>query len=242
MRVLCILQARVGSSRLPGKVLLPILGEPMLARQIERIRRARRIDLLIVATSDQPDDDAVAELCRRLGVPCYRGSLDDVLDRFHGAAAIYRPLHVLRLTGDCPLTDPALLDRLITQHLESGADITSNAHIRTFPDGLDAEIFTFALLDRAWRDARSAYDREHVTPFMYRRNVAWRPGVLRDATDRSHMRWTVDRAEDFEFVTRVFEALYPGDPAFSSNDVHHLLAEHPDIARINAGLAVKGAQ
>ena len=166
MSVLCILQARVSSTRLPGKVLKPILGEPMLARQIERIARAERVDALTVATSDEPSDDGVAGLCERLGVDCYRGSLDDVLDRFYQAAQRSGPSHVMRLTGDCPLTDPAILDALVELHLAGDFDYSSNVEVRTYPVGLDAEIFRYELLVRAWRNATSPYEREHVTPFM----------------------------------------------------------------------------
>jgi spore coat polysaccharide biosynthesis protein SpsF len=227
MNVLCVLQARVTSTRLPGKVLQPILGQPMLARQIERIRRARRIDSVVVATSAEPSDDALERLCAGLGVACHRGSLDDVLDRLHGAAAPYSP-------GDCPLTDPALLDALIELHRGGHYDYSSNVMKRTFPDGLDAEVFTSALLLRAWRDATSPFDREHVTPFMYRAESGARCGSLTDVVDRGLMRWTVDYAEDFEFVSRVFEALYFGNPNFDTDDVHRLLDAHPEIAAISA--------
>ncbi|MEO8436819.1 MAG: glycosyltransferase family protein [Chloroflexota bacterium] len=234
--VLCILQARVSSSRLPGKVLMPILGEPILARQIERIRRARLVDALTVATSDEPSDDAIAELCSRLDVACFRGSLDDVLDRFYQAAsgATLRAGHVMRLTGDCPLTDPALLDALVELHLEGGFDYSSNVEERTFPDGLDAEIFSHVLLERTWREATAAYDREHVTPYMRRAVPVERRGRLTDRVDRSNLRWTVDYPEDFEFARQVFEALYPGNPGFDADDVHALLHDHPEIAAVNA--------
>jgi spore coat polysaccharide biosynthesis protein SpsF len=234
MNVLCVLQARVSSTRLPGKVLKPILGEPMLARQIERIRRAERIDGLTVATSDQPADDAIAELCTSLGVDSHRGSLVDVLDRFYRAAQPYRPRHVMRLTGDCPLTDPTVLDALIDLHLAGGYDYSSNVIRPTYPDGLDAEVFRYALLERAWREARSPREREHVTPFMYETGPDIRRGSLEDATDRSAMRWTVDYPEDYDFACRVFEALYPLDPAFGADDVHRLLEAHPEIEAVNA--------
>jgi spore coat polysaccharide biosynthesis protein SpsF len=234
MSVLCILQARVSSTRLPGKVLKPILGEPMLARQIERIGRAERVDALTVATSAEASDDGVAALCARLGVECYRGSLDDVLDRFYEAAQRSRPSHVMRLTGDCPLTDPAILDALVELHVAGGFGYSSNVEERTYPDGLDAEIFRHDLLVRAWREATSPYDREHVTPFMRRTGPGSRRGILRDRIDRSNLRWTVDFPEDFAFASRVFEELYPGDPGFGADDVHRLLLVHPEIAALNA--------
>jgi spore coat polysaccharide biosynthesis protein SpsF len=237
MSVLCILQARVSSTRLPGKVLKPILGEPMLARQIERVARAERVDALTVATSDRASDDAVAALCAQLRVECYRGSLDDVLDRFYRAAQPSHPSHVMRLTGDCPLTDPAILDALVELHLAGGFDYSSNVEERTYPDGLDAEIFRHDVLDRAWREATSPYDREHVTPFMRRGESGSSRGILKDTIDRSNLRWTVDFPEDFAFASRVFEELYPGDPGFGAEDIHRLLLAHPEIAALNADRA-----
>jgi len=213
---------------------MPILGEPMLARQVERIRRATRIDSLVIATSDQPSDDAVAELSAALSTDCYRGSLEDVLDRFRRAAESYRPQHVMRLTGDCPLTDPGVLDALVELHIAGGYDYSSNVEDRTFPDGLDAEVFTYALLERTAREATSRFDREHVTPSMYGPGSDARRGALKDVVDRSHMRWTVDRLEDLEFVRRVFEALYAENPAFGAEDVHRFLHAHPEIAAINS--------
>ncbi len=208
----------------------------MLARQVERIRRARCIDLLTIATSDEPGDDAVAALCEVFDVACHRGSLGDVLGRVHGAvaAAAIAPDHVMRLTGDCPLTDPAVLDGLVALHLDGGFDYSSNVHPRTFPHGLDAEIFTTSLLDRAWREARTPYEREHVTPFMYAAGTAVHRGVLVAPVDRSAMRMTVDHPEDFDLVNRVYEALYPANPAFTTDDVMRLLADRPDIAVLNA--------
>jgi spore coat polysaccharide biosynthesis protein SpsF len=234
MNVLCILQARVSSTRLPGKVLKPILGEPMLARQIERIARAARVDALTVATSDQASDDGVAALCERLGVDCYRGSLDDVLDRFHEAAQRSEPDHVMRLTGDCPLTDPAILDALVELHLAGGFDYSSNVEERTYPDGLDAEVFGYDLLVRAWREATTPYEREHVTPFMRQAVPGSRRGSLTDWVDRSDLRWTVDFPEDFAFVSRVFEELYPSNRGFGAEDIHRLMLAHPEIAALNA--------
>lgn len=147
--VCAVLQARFSSSRLPGKVLLPILDRPMLEYQIERITAARSLNHLVLATSDQPDDDQIALLARRMGLECFRGALDDVLGRVHGAIRKLQPDHVVRLTGDCLLADPAVIDLVVEQHLASGADYTSNTLDRTFADGLDVEIATFKALSEA---------------------------------------------------------------------------------------------
>lgn len=234
MNVLCILQARMSSTRLPGKVLKPILGQPMLARQLERIRRARRIDRVMVATSIEPGDAAIESLCGALGVECFRGSLADVLDRYYQAALRYRPAHVMRLTGDCPLTDPEILDRLVEMHEREGNDYSANVHERTYPDGLDAEVFKFAMLEKAWANGHSALEREHVTPYMYRTGPDCKRGALKDSMDRSSLRWTVDYPEDFVFVSKIFGHLYPVKPTFNTADVHRLLAEQPELSSINS--------
>jgi glutamate-1-semialdehyde 2,1-aminomutase len=231
--IVAILQARISSSRLPGKVLKPILGRPMLALQIERIRRSKGIDQLVVATSQDPQDDALEALCRELGVECYRGSLEDVLDRFYRAAEAHNPDLVVRLTGDCPLFDPEVLDRVIAEHLASGKDYTSNALPPTFPDGLDCEVFSFRCLEAAWREATQPSQREHVTPFINRQGHRFKLGNTVNSTDLSGLRWTVDNAPDFEFVCRVYESLYPGKPDFGMQDVLNLLAKNPDLSRIN---------
>jgi glutamate-1-semialdehyde 2,1-aminomutase len=234
VNVLAILQARVSSSRLPGKVLRHMVGRPMLQLQIERVRRAALIDTLVVATSDEPADDALAELCRRLEVECFRGSLRDVLDRFYQAAAPRAPDHVVRLTGDCPLADAAVIDLVIRTHLDTGSDYTSNALQPTFPDGLDVEVCRFPALARAWKEAELPSEREHVTLYLEQHPELFRLQAVTTSPDRSHLRWTVDEPADFEFVTKVFENLYPRNPTFSADDVHRLLHEQPALTKINA--------
>jgi spore coat polysaccharide biosynthesis protein SpsF len=219
--ILGILQARMSSSRLPGKVLAPVLGQPMIARQVERLRRCRRLDRLVVATSDRPEDDELARACAGLGLEVHRGSLDDVLDRFHGALAAFGPAEtVVRMTADCPLADPALIDRVIGAHLETGVDYTSNTPAtRTFPHGLDVEVMRASVLETAWREARDPYEREHVTPFIYRHPERFRLGYVSDAPSLAHLRWTVDLPEDLAFVRYVYETLYPRNPAFTSAEI-----------------------
>ncbi|MBL8252295.1 MAG: glycosyltransferase family protein [Candidatus Competibacter sp.] len=234
--ILAILQARCSSTRLPGKVLKPILGEPMLVRQIERLRHAKRIDRLLVATSVDSSDDPLAAVCERHGISCFRGSLDDVLDRFYRAALPYRPEHVVRLTGDCPLTDPAIIDAVIALHLRESHDYSSSAIELTFPDGLDAEIMRFACLEQVWREAELPSEREHVTLFIYRRPERYRIGSYKGVRDLSHYRWTVDEPEDFEFVTRIYERLYSESRVFGMDDILALLESDPALAVINAGI------
>lgn len=235
--ILGVLQARLGSTRLPGKVLAPILGRPMVSLQLQRLGRARRMDALVVATGADPADDDVAALCRELCVPCYRGSQEDVLDRIYRAASGYGPGHVVRLTGDCALADPALVDEVIGEHLAGDHDYTSNCIRRTFPDGLDSEAMRFSCLEEAWREARLPAHREHVTPFLYQQPHRYQLGSVTAEADYSHHRWVVDREEDLELVRRIYRELYPGDPFFSWRDVLALVERKPELTGLNAGIA-----
>lgn len=234
MTVLAILQARVSSTRLPNKVLAPLLGQPMLARQIERLRRAKMLDKLVVATSDDASDAPLAAMCADIGVPCYRGSLNDVLARFQGAYADHGPAdHIVRLTGDCPLADPAVVDRVVRHHLESNADYTTNAIQPTWPDGLDIEIMRSSVLQRAYDEARLPSEREHVTPYIHKQPELFRIEHVKGDRDLSSLRWTVDEPADLAFVTAVYEALYLRNPAFATDDVLVLLEKHPELAKLN---------
>lgn len=215
-----VLQARMSSSRLPGKVLRPLLGQPMILRQIERLRRCRRLDRIVVATSDHPSDDILAETLAGTGVEVVRGPLEDVLGRF---LKVIETLgltgDMVRLTADCPLADPDVIDACIDLRREGGFDYASNGQVRTWPRGLDVEAFTVEALQRAGAEAVSDYDREHVTPWLYRPGSPFRRGDLVQARDDSPLRWTVDLPEDFAFVERVYAALYPKTPAFTSADI-----------------------
>jgi len=233
MTVLAILQARMSSSRLPGKVMADLLGEPMLARQVERLRRCRTIDRLLLATSIDAADDALAGLAARIGIDCFRGSLDDVLDRFHAAASGRGADQIVRLTGDCPLADPELIDRLVELHVAGGYDHSCNTLNPRWPDGLDAEVMRAEVLEAAWREAVLPSDREHVTRFIYTRPERFRLGSLVGDTDLSDQRWTVDTPEDLAMVRAVYAALYPANPAFGTEDTLAFLAAHPEIAALN---------
>jgi spore coat polysaccharide biosynthesis protein SpsF len=231
--ILAILQARVSSTRLPGKVLKAILGKPMLARQNEPLTRAHLIDRLAVATSRDPSDDEIGGLCNELGVPCFRGSLDDVLDRFYQAAKLFRPDHVVRLTGDCPLTDPGLIDQIVQFYLEGSYDYASNTLESTFPDGLDVEVFRFTCLVEAWQEAILSSHREHVTPFICGHPERYRLACFKNATNLSSLRWTVDEPADFELVRRIYEALYPANPEFTTTDILSFLDANPTLKTWN---------
>jgi len=214
------------STRLPGKVLADLAGAPAIARMMERVARVRLASRAMVATSDDPSDDAVARVCADRGIECARGPLADVLGRFVRVAPEECDV-VVRLTGDCPLVDPATVDRHVSVFLESRpeAEYVSNAVVRTMPGGLDVEVFSREILLRASRETSEPYDREHVTPWI-QRNARARP--VTQAVDLSALRWDLDTAADLSFVSWVYGELYPSSPAFTSVDVYRLLSRHPD--------------
>lgn len=233
--ILAILQARMSSTRLPGKVLRPLAGAPMILRQIERLRRAERIDRLVMATSDHDSDDTLVDVAATAAVTIFRGSLEDVLGRYIGALDTFGDdaTHVVRLTGDCPLADPQLIDAVIEAHVDSGADYTANTWgRRTFPKGLDVDIVKAAVLREAGKEAREAYDREHVLPFVYHRPERYDLRGLTQTTDEGDVRWTVDTPDDLAFVSAVYEGLYAANPDFNSDAIRGFVRANPNLATL----------
>ena len=234
MTVIGILQARTNSTRLPGKVLMNILGEPMILHQLRRLKTSVLLDDIIVATSGEKSDDVLAAVCAAAGYRVFRGSLNDVLDRFVKAIENDSYDHIVRLTGDCPLTDTNVIDEIIRRHLQADNDYTSNGLNPTYPDGLDAEIFKFSALVNAWENAVLPSHREHVTPYICAHPEMFSLENYENDRDLSAMRWTVDEAEDFEFVTAVYRNLYPSKANFTMADILVLLDDRPDIVAKNA--------
>lgn len=237
--VVLIIQARLGSTRLPGKVLLPIAGRPMLSYQVERLRRCRRIDRIVVATTTAPIDDAIVLFCDTEGLACTRGSEQDVLSRYAEAADAHDADVVVRVTSDCPLLDPSLVDAAIEAFETEHVDYVSNMMPPTWPYGMAVEVFSRSALQQAHAEARDPAEREHVTPFIYWRPERYRLKPLVRQPDLSVHRWTVDTPEDFELVSRILEALYPRKPSFEMSDVLGLLDEHPHWQHINRHVAQK---
>jgi spore coat polysaccharide biosynthesis protein SpsF len=230
--ILAILQARMSSTRLPGKVMKPLAGAPMIQRQIERIAASNRIADLVVATSDQSSDDVLAQFLEGQGVSVYRGPLDHVLNRFVGAAEAFGPAtRIVRLTADCPFADPEVIDATIEVALQAKADYASNTPPeRTFPKGLDVEIFTLEALQRAAVDP-SPQAIEHVTWDMARQPQHYREAFHNQPVFEDEVRWTVDRQDDYEFVAAVYDALYkPEGPLFTSNDIRAFVRANPQWA------------
>jgi spore coat polysaccharide biosynthesis protein SpsF len=269
-RVVAIVQARMASSRLPGKVLMDLEGVPVLGRVVERTRRARTATDVVLATTTEGSDDAIADYCRRNGIAVMRGSHFDVLDRYYRAAKEARAEIVVRITADCPLIDPALVDEVVhvlhgaatTYPKAPGAAVTDFDFVanrlpppwrRTYPIGLDTEVCTFVALERAWREAREPTDREHVMPYLYQdvevseqtprlstgtSAPGFRIAVLNHTEDLGGYRWTVDTAEDLEFVRQIYRHMV-GRSDFTWQDVLEVIRSHPELAAINAGVKHK---
>jgi spore coat polysaccharide biosynthesis protein SpsF len=234
MSTAVIIQARMTSSRLPGKVLRQILGRPMLSFQIERLRRAHGFDRLVVATTTNRSDDVIAAFCRAEGLDCFRGSEHDVLARYYEAALESAASVIVRVTSDCPLLDPDVVETVISRFRGfDGCDYASNMLEPTFPYGMAVEVMSFAALSQAHSHARDPVEREHVTPYIYRRPSQFRIASVEMSPNRSEHRWTVDTPEDFELVSLILEALYPSNPDFRMADVVALLDTHPEWRELN---------
>lgn len=234
MSVLAIIQARFNSSRLPGKVLLDLEGRTVLERVVERVAHARRVDEVVVATSTAEHDGRIAELCGERGIKVFRGALDDVLDRFYQCARPLRPDAVVRITADCPLIDPAVIDMVVEAHTKDGADYTANILEETFPDGEDVEVFSFAALERAWKEAVLVSEREHVTPYIRKNPALFKQRNVGCSRDLSAERWTLDNEEDFALIKAVYAALHPKSPFFGLEEIEGFLRSHPEVEKLNA--------
>lgn len=235
MKNLIIIQARMDSSRLPHKVLKEICGKPMLEHVIERVERSRKTENVLVATTKKRKDDAIEDLCKKKGIICYRGSENDVLDRYYQAASLYRPQNVVRITADCPLADAEVIDKILGIHEAGNYDYTSNTLVETYPDGLDVEVFTWKALEEAWEKADLKSEREHVTPYIKFKGDFKRHSVERTPS-LADKRWTVDTEQDFDKILQIYEALYSQNPDFHMQDVLDFLNVHAEIEKLNEGI------
>lgn len=234
MKTVAIIQARMTSTRLPGKVLADVAGLPMLLRVVNRARRSTTLDLVGVATTTNATDDELVQLCNASNIPCYRGSEDDVLDRYYQAAAALSSDVIVRITSDCPLLDTRVVDKVVGAFRAADCDYAANVIEPTYPDGLDTEVMSRAALARAWRDARLKSEREHVTPFLRNHPELFRLASVKHDEDLSHLRWTVDEPRDLEFVRAVYARL--GSQEFGLSETLALLREDPALRELNAGI------
>jgi len=237
-KFVAIVQARMGSTRLPGKVLMPIGNETVLEKVVRRLSRASSIDVTVVATTQAKKDDVIVEECNRLGVQSFRGSEDDVLDRYYRAAEAVSADVVIRITSDCPLIDPEVVDEVASKFVRENADFACNALPRTYPRGLDTEIFTMDVLARLWQAAHEQRHREHVTLYCYEHRDLFQFVSVVNRRDWSHHRWTVDTPEDLELVRVVYEHFnYSND--FSWRDALAFLERSPQLMKLNAHIRQK---
>lgn len=236
--VVTIIQARTASSRLPRKVLMPLGEETVLEQIMARVQAAEFSGTIVIATTTDPADDMIAELCRKRGYDCYRGHPHDLLDRHYQAARAYHADAVVKIPSDCPLIDPRIIDKVILAYLYHSEeyDYVSNLHPATYPDGNDVEIMSMHALEAAWREAKKDYEREHTTPFIWDNpgrfrlhNVAWEAGKNYAMTHR----WTLDYAEDYDFIKRVFAELHPIKPLFGLKEILDLLLRRPELQKLN---------
>lgn len=242
MKVVIVCQTRLGSTRLPGKVLLPLAGQPLIVRFMERIRRSKYGKEAVIATTTEPADDRLADLCTEYGLTVLRGHPTDLLDRHYQVGVAMQADIIVKIPSDCPMIDPHVVDRVIDEHLANRhhVDYTSNLHPATYPDGNDVEVMSMPLLRLAWKRATRPYEREHTTPWMWDDNLLVScANVLWDGGKDYSMkhRWTVDYPEDYVFVKAVYDELYPSRPEFGIEDVLQLLEARPEIASLNAHLA-----
>ncbi|HOA76439.1 MAG TPA: glycosyltransferase family protein [Thermosynergistes sp.] len=233
-----IIQARMGSTRLPGKALKDICGKSMLERVVERVKKAKTIDGLIIATTVREEDDQIVAECKKVGVPVFRGNPEDLLDRYYQCAKRYGVQNVIRITSDCPLIEPEVIDLVVGKFFEVKPDYASNTlPPRTYPRGLDVEIFSFDALELAWREDEDPAWREHVTPYIYRHPEKFKLHAVTNDADYSYMRWTVDTPEDLVLVRKIYGHF--GDDVFSWHDVIKLLENHPEWLEINKHVVQK---
>ncbi|MCH2200471.1 MAG: glycosyltransferase family protein [Fuerstiella sp.] len=235
MKTVVIIQARMSSSRLPGKVMIDIAGQPMLARVISRVQQTTIADEIIIATSTEPEDDELAAVCRQHDWPCFRGSHLDVLDRFYQAASAFSADIIVRVSCDCPMIDPDITDRVAGKVINSAGTVDYAANMlppRTFPRGVDVEAFTFEALSKCWHESHTETCREHVTPYIYLNPDQFRILRVTNATDESCHRWTVDTPEDLELLRLICGHL--GDSDFRWLDVVELCKRNPHWSQLNA--------
>lgn len=238
-KIVIVVQARMSSSRLPGKVMLPILGKSLLYRMIERLKLSRYPAQIVIATSVEKEDDIIEQESLKIGIPCFRGSLNNLLDRHYRAAKLYQADTVLKIPSDCPLIDPRIIDQVLDFYLDTKGqfDYVSNLHPATFPDGNDVEIMTIPCIEKTWKEASRLFELEHTTPYIWENPEMFKIGNVRASSGKDYSmshRFTIDYQADYEFIKAVFEDLYPTKPDFSCADILRLLENRFDIYQINA--------
>jgi spore coat polysaccharide biosynthesis protein SpsF len=238
IKVVTVIQARMGSSRFPGKVILPLAGKSLLVRMVERVNASKNCGRVVVATTYLENDDPIIDICKKNSIPFFRGHPTDLLDRHLNVGKKYDADAIVKIPSDCPLIDPFVIDKVIKYYMDNIAsfDYVSNLHPATYPDGNDVEIFSIESLEKAWEEADKQLEREHTTPYFWENpdkfnigNVLWETGL---DYSMSH-RWTIDYEEDYKFIETIYNELHNNNPFFSLNDILMLLKEKPEISKIN---------
>jgi len=235
-KVVAIIQARMGSTRLPGKVMKEIVGKPMLYHVINRVKHAKELDDIVIATTNLKEDTQILDLASEMEVRSYAGSENDVLDRYYQAAIMSKVDVIVRITADCPLVDPNVIDKVVRYYRINKFDYVGTSIKPSYPDGIDVEVFSFVSLKKTWSEAKLASEREHVTPYIWKNPNTFRIGNFINETDISYMRWSVDEQLDLEFVREIYNRLYAKDTLFYMEDVVDLLKKHPELMNINKGI------
>jgi len=241
LNIVAIIQARMGSTRLPGKVMKKILGKPVILWDLDRVSLLKLIDEIVVAIPYGKENDVIVDTIKEYNdkIVTTRGSEDDVLDRYYQAAVKTDADVVVRITSDCPLIDPVVIDNVIEQFLDNDCDYCSNSLIRTYPRGLDTEVFLFKALEKAWNEANKDYEREHVTPYIIENPDKFKLLNVANDINLSHLRWTLDTKEDFEFINAVYKRIFPKKQLFLMDDILELLDKEPELIDINSHIEQK---
>ena len=233
--IYAMIQARMGSTRLPGKVMKNIVGSPILEHLINRVKSSEMIDNIIIVSSDSPENESISDFCNENNVKFFAGNEDDVLDRFYQAGLSYNLNDddiIVRITGDCPLIDPLIIDNIITQHINENNDYTSNVIIRSFPDGLDCEVFNFSILKDIWSKSNLKSEREHVTLYVRNNSDSYKIGDYVSDKDLADLRWTLDEKEDFIFIETIYEKLFNINNMYECNEgLSKSLKEDMDLGK-----------
>ena len=230
-------QARMGSTRLPRKVLKTIVGMPMLWHIIQRLKRSKLIDKIVIVTSIKKRDIPILKFAKNNGVDSYAGSEEDLVDRHFQAAKKFKADILVRITADCPLVDPEIVDKVIQFFLDGNFDYVSNIIERTYPDGLDVEVFSYSSLEKIWKEAKTPREREFFTVYMRDHPEIFQIGGIKQGEDISYMQWTVDTEKDLKFAREIYKRLYKKNKIFYMKDILSLLKKHPELTEINKGIA-----
>jgi len=232
MNIVAIIQARMNSSRLPGKVLLPLMGKPVLEHVVLRLKHAATLNNIVIATSTEVADNAIALWTQTNNVDYYRGSLNDVLDRYYQAACLYKADAIVRITSDCPVIDPYIVDEVVVGFEEGEFDAYSLSG--EFPDGLDCQVFSFEAIEKAWKEATLPSEREHVGPYIEKHPELFNLGSLQKFYNLGHLRFTIDEGSDYELLQQIYNELFDSDYLFVTDDILKLLDRRPELLDINS--------